>query len=594
MKPYHYRTLAIALILVCTIPAGCGKKNDAAKSATTPQSPQSPQPPQTAAAAPNATATLTPGSTSSGPEGPPDWLANPQVAPGTISLTAVDPKDMSPSEKLYGRAPKLSPDVDYQPGVIIMEEGDKAIKAVASDGITWTFDANAPHVSDFAVGKIVFATGRAVGKILGMTRNGNDVSLYLGPIMLTDVIQRGRFVVDQPIDPDKIISYVAPDFPGSNDTTGLLTAMHDGSRQRTNETVVISTASHGKWIPTSMSSTDARGRRSTWRRRDGNWVLASARGMMQQLPGVPYVLPGDYRKLPPLEIPPTKSVNVDNGNVRVDAVANKSYLGVQYYYVEPKSGLGAYAGGLVTMDAPTVRAVLKFSKAGIDSAGISIVGAAGVKIRLDSHSSTEKNINMHLHKLVPLDMSIQLGGPLPFSLTFAMLFDINSGFSAKTSIMVAEGEYKFSGGIWAGRAGGQWSLSAPHNVTPVTNLGQSVAGISLGITSFTMAFGIRTTVGIGAFGFNTGVFAQVRFGGGLLKSATETSACRQASIDTYLDTGLGWSIPRWAATVINLFLKAVSANPIDEAGTLAKGPSARMFTAFDQIPAGCSSPKEGT
>ena len=48
-----------------------------------------------------------------------------------------------------------------------MEQGDKAIKSVASDGMTWTFDANAPQVSDFQVGKIVFATGRAVGKVLG-------------------------------------------------------------------------------------------------------------------------------------------------------------------------------------------------------------------------------------------------------------------------------------------------------------------------------------------------------------------------------------------------------------------------------------------
>ena len=342
-----------------------------------------------------------------------------------------------------------------------------------------------------------------------------------------------------------------------------------------------------------MSNTDVQGRRTTWRRSGRNWVLASSRGGAQGIPSMPQGLP-HAPSVPPLPIPPTRTVNVDGGNTRVEAVADKTNLGIQYYYSEPKSGLGAYAGGLVTLEKPVVRCVLKISSAGIDSAGISIVGAASVKLRIDSRSSTTTFVNMHLKKVVPLDMSIQLGGPIPFSLTFAMLFDINSGFSAKTSVMASEGEYRFSGAIWAGRAGGAWTFAAPHGVQTVTNLGQSLAGVSLGINSFTLAFGIRTQVGIGAFGFSTGVFAQVRFGGSLLLAPNQAFPCRQATINTYLDTGLGYSMPRWAATVINLFLKAVSVQPIDAAGTLANGPSTEMFSGFDQIPTGCSTPKAGT
>ena len=202
MKPFHLRTLAIALIVLCALPAGCSKKADTAKSSkpSTPSATPTP-PPATAASAPQSASSPT-----ARTDDTPAWISHPEIAPGTISLSSVDPHDMSPSEKAYGRAPKLSPDVDYQPGVIVMEEGDKAIKSIANDGITWTFDANAPHVSEFQTGKIIFATGRAVGKILGMTRNGDAVSVYLGPILLTDVIKRGRFVMDQPIDPDKIIS----------------------------------------------------------------------------------------------------------------------------------------------------------------------------------------------------------------------------------------------------------------------------------------------------------------------------------------------------------------------------------------------------
>ena len=581
MKTRITHPLAIALILACALPAGCSRKSERAKAAPPP--PATPDSASRQAQAP-ATSQAT-------ADGPPDWIGHPQVTPGTVSLTAVDPHDMTPSERQFGRAPKLSPDVDYQPGVIVMEEGDKAIKSIASDGITWTFDANAPHVSEFQTGKIVFATGRAVGKILGMTRNGNDVSVYLGPILLTDVIKRGRFVMEQPIDPDKIISYIAPDFPGANDSTlGKSSAMLDRAPRGSREVVLISRPSNGKWIPASMSSTDGEGRRTTWRRNRRRWTLASTRERGQGL-----TIPQGAQRpvtLPPLDIPPTRSINVDNGNSRIDAVANRTFLGIQYYFKNP-TGVQAYAGGLVTLERPIVKCVLKFSSAGIDSAGISITGAAGVKLRLDSHSPASVFVNMHARKMVPLDMSIQLGGPLPFSLTFAMLLDLNSGFSAKTSKMVAEGEYRFSGGIWAGRAGNAWTLAAPQNISAVTNLGQSLAGVSVGINSFTLSFGIRSTVGIGAFGFNTGVFAQVRFGGGLVLTPNTTFQCRQATIETFLDTGLGWAMPQWAASVINLFLKAVSAQPIDAAGTLAAGPSTRMFHGFDQIPTGCSGHASG-
>jgi hypothetical protein len=577
------KPLAIVLILLCALPAGCRKKAESAKAPA-----QSAAPDTSAhAAAPAAPG----GSAPESPSAAPDWINHPQLTPGTVTLSAVDPHDMTPSERAFGRAPKLSPDVDYQPGVIVMEQGDKAIKSIASDGITWTFHANAPQVSDFQVGKIVFATGRAVGKILGMTRNGDDVAVYLGPILLTDVIKRGRFVMEQPIDPDKIISYVAPDYPGANDTTeGPKSAMLGGARRGGMETVVISTVSHGKWTPTSMSRTDGEGRRATYRRRDRRWELASMR-TPQGLPSMPQGLP-HVPSLEPLSTLPNKSVNMNNGDLRVDAVANKTYLGIQYYY-NGSGKVHAYAGGLLTLHAPTVRCVLKISSAGVDSAGISIIGAAGVILEVNSQSPKEVVVNLHLHKVVPLDMSIQLGGPIPFSLTFALLFDVNSGFSAKTSMLTARGEYSFSGGIWAGRADGRWTLATPTDIKAPVDLGKSIDGISLGITSFAMSFAIRTTVGIGAFGFSTGVFAQVRFGGSLLRAPNEAFQCRQATINTYLDTGLGYALPQWAASVINLFLTAVSAQPIDPVGTLAKGPTAGMFKGFDQIPTGCSGPSTG-
>lgn len=84
----------------------------------------------------------------------------------------MDPHTLSESQIKFGVAPKRDPKVDYQPDIVMMENGDKAIKSVASDGLTWTFDANAPQLGDFQEGKIAFATGCAVGRVLSLNRQG--------------------------------------------------------------------------------------------------------------------------------------------------------------------------------------------------------------------------------------------------------------------------------------------------------------------------------------------------------------------------------------------------------------------------------------
>src|SRR5690348_4062774 len=127
------RAIAIALLSAAVAPTACKK------------SPSPPPPPQQPAAAPPTTGSAQQDSAAQ----PPDWLDHPQASPGTTVLTAIDPKTLSQSEVRFGIAPKRSPDVEYQPGVIVMEHGDQAIRAAAGDGMSWTFDANAPNVGDF-------------------------------------------------------------------------------------------------------------------------------------------------------------------------------------------------------------------------------------------------------------------------------------------------------------------------------------------------------------------------------------------------------------------------------------------------------------
>ena len=147
--------------------------------------------------------------------------------PNATILKPVDLNTLTDSQRKFGIAPQHDPSVEYQPDIILMEQGDKAIRSIATDGMTWTFDANAPHVSEFQLGKIVFATGRAVGRIISLKRQGDDVAVILGPIQLTDVIRKASIAMDAPIDLTNMLAYAAPDFPQppddaeQNKTSGL-------------------------------------------------------------------------------------------------------------------------------------------------------------------------------------------------------------------------------------------------------------------------------------------------------------------------------------------------------------------------------------
>ncbi len=181
--------------------------------------------------------------------------------PNATILHPIDLKTLTESERKFGIAPKRGPKVEYQPDIILMEEGDKAIRAIANDGMTWTFDANAPHVSEFQMGKIVFATGRAVGRIIWMQRNGEDVKVILGPIQLTDVINKGEFAMSSPIDMNNVLVFTAPDLPeprevAQKENTSLSRKPWAGW----NKTVVVSTHFEERQADPRLNGQNLRGR----------------------------------------------------------------------------------------------------------------------------------------------------------------------------------------------------------------------------------------------------------------------------------------------------------------------------------------------
>ncbi|MGA8309822.1 MAG: hypothetical protein WB755_07315, partial [Terriglobales bacterium] len=436
---------------------------------------------------------------------------------------------------------------------------------------------------------------------------------------------------DQPISADNMISYVAPDFPqepedhaeekkssssNSNDSGDFV--------PRVERAIVVSRVQGGVWTPMSAAETYSDGRRVTFQKIGDYWrsPQVSTAPMdpallvnpthnslryvaYQQSP--PPLDPGTGLQLPQApvfqnpQMPPAKTAGtppvVDVGDIRTEAIANPSYIGLQFYSKNMAGGLFVFAQTLMYVNGIHLRFVLDIVNGRIVKCGMDMGGALGVKLYMDSHSTKDFQVNLHKKWWEPVDLTIPLGLGntlgIPFSVTFNMMLDVNSGFSAKQSILHAEGDYTYKGGLWAGYNNGSWQVATASDLVAQTDMGRSIQGISLGINSLVMACSVRAMVGIGAFGFNTGVFVGMRFDGTILRAPDEAWPCKQGTIEVYIDSGVGYSLPGFVIDVLNKLLSAFTSYQIQRAGTILKGPSKLLFHGNTQMPGNCATAKQG-
>ena len=538
--------------------------------------------------------------------------------PNATILHPIDPKTLTESERRFGIAPKRDPKVEYQPNIILMEEGDKAIRALGSDGMSWTFDANAPHVSEFQMGKIVFATGRAVGRIIWMQRNGDDVKVILGPIQLTDVINKGEFAMSSPIDMNNVLVFTAPDLPeprevAQKENTSLPRRPWAGW----DKTIVVSRVSKkGKWTPVSMARTLADGQQMTFRRIGRRWVPENATPAVltrtragygsanpafqrtawggQAMPGVPGLSVPRPPSLPDYKIPSTSDiprVQIPFGDIDAQPFATSGSIGVQYKY--EKDGVSFTATGALELNNAHADFFMKFGGGKVPiSAGLEIGGAVGVRLHLKAHTTNDFHVNVKKKVWLPTQISIPLGGGvIPFSLTFDQALALNTGFSAKNSILNADGEYVFDGGIKAGIFDSDWAVNRPKMPKANVDIGATTEGISVGINSLVMSAELRAMVGLGNQLFSTGVYATLIFTGTMLRAPDIALACRQGTIEVVLDSGVGYAIAPFIVDAVNYVLSFVTDARVDRVGSILKGPHTGLFHGCTQIPSGCASPK---
>jgi hypothetical protein len=526
--------------------------------------------------------------------------ANPSAWPGFAGSSSpvlvghpIKPGDLTESELKYGIAPKRGPGVTYQDGIILMEHGDKAIRSFASNGMAWTFDGNAPQVSDIQVGKILFATGRCVGRVLVLQRDGDKVSVILGPIQLTDVIKEGNFAYDQPLDLNSLTTVVAPDFPGAADPATYPQAALNSPASSMREAPPVKrsvryyiVSNDGKWTP--MRTVSGAPERSLIpadfrpaRRHGSNSALF-------QIPGGLPLDPTNLGSLTPAPIPDAKVPTVRFDQMQAWPCFDCGGIGLKIY--QEKNGVKIWTSVVFHLNDPHIVFDASVRSNGTINANVQLFGGAGVTATFDAGNAQDVVANVHEVKLIPAEISVPIGGVfVPFSVRLSQSIDIDTAFSAKTSTLHGAGNVDIDGEISGSYDGRGWALSQPK-VKLTQNLAALVTGVSMGITSVVFAIDQRLLVGIGGMGFATGPYVDLFTSMTALNQSKATwIPCAQGTFDMQLGAGIGYSMPKVVASVINAFLSLFHAKPVPPWGSIVNLPHrADLFNHRDQIPNGCA------
>lgn len=109
----------------------------------------------------------------------------------TFDAASRDPR--TEVAEAYGLGPQPHDDVTFQPDVVIVSGAGESIRSVTDGGLTWRIAAAADGADQLEPGKVMFVTGRSVGRVLALAEEGDELAVRIGPVTLTDVIRDGTF-----------------------------------------------------------------------------------------------------------------------------------------------------------------------------------------------------------------------------------------------------------------------------------------------------------------------------------------------------------------------------------------------------------------
>jgi len=451
--------------------------------------------------------------------------------------------EMTAAEVKYGVAPVPDPSVTYQPNVVIVGGGADAVRSLSTTGLTWTIDASAPHASELAEGKILFMTNRAAGRVLDVRKDGNNLSVTLGPALITEIIRDCDIHPGPiPIDFDEAIPYAAEDLPG-------------------------------RVIPAN-GSVPAKGSAEVWT--SGGDVT---------------VTPVAYTIHDGGQPPAAPSPNVSN-LVHFKIVPTASSAGVGLRGTSDGGGLKMTLEAFVHIDSPTLTPELIIHNGDLVGGTVELSGAAGLTMMFDAGTDVGLSANVNGRLQAVPDFSIPVAGPAPLALTVRQQLIVATALGVRNATLSARTDYTFGGSFKVGYDGHQWGVFGPTGFRAKQTIMKSASGISIAASGLNLTHQMRAVFGVGAWGLVTGPYFSLNSAVGLFKgSDLGMIQCKEATTVIGMSGGIGYLIPKPITDAINFILGALHIRyRVDSFGGVESKPITIINTT-STLP-GCNAGKE--
>ncbi|MCW3815846.1 hypothetical protein ONA91_15485 [Micromonospora sp. DR5-3] len=382
----------------------------------------------------------------------------------------------------YGYGPVRNGSVTYQPDVVLIDGGPGVIRSASADGVVWTLAGDAPGVADLAVGKVMYATSRAVGRVADLRQTGGDVAVTLAPVGLTDVFRDAHFVDDREIGDAEAFLQEVPELPAASGVPA------DPKRTLKGATVPIGyrLGSDGQLPPAKTARTATV--------TVGDWEVQPYRG-------------GGVLGL--------KVGRKQNDNLKFFAD-----FSLKYRSLRVRSDVRV-AGGKVDSNST-------FALEGIESVAMDIAAGAA------NGSADNRKIRVE----VPIEIPLPIPGE-PLVYVTSWKFVASTAISGKNSTVKAGGEWRLDGpiGVIDGVLKGP-SLSVKRSII------DSITGLSVGASGAVFAAETKVQFGIGIPAAFAGPYAKVVFSVGITNGSAlgaPLARCIGATLDGKVGGGFGVS-----------------------------------------------------
>lgn len=416
----------------------------------------------------------------------------------------------------YGYGPSHDASIAYQPDVVLIGGGPDAIRAVSGNGLTWTIDGSAAGARDLAVGKVMFASSHAVGRVVALRTVGSNVVATLAPVNLTDLLRHGSLNINQSIDPAALQVHRYPDLPGGALSTPSAVPGQSAtpSAYRGGATIYLtrggSTRPETVTVPALYASPGGLTAQDKGELKIGNWLFRPA---------------------------------LDSSKIGLGVVYNQNAVRLGITLQLTHGDLHLRTSGDIGSQVP--------------GSGIVVTGITGLHVAFAAGLGGTTSDNVKIRVEIPETFEAQLppspqtaGLPMVVQVSFKLI--VETALAGRNSTVTASGDYGFSGDLAVDPSGPRIpSLSVKHSLI------DSIAGITLAPSGVVASFETKFGVGLGLPGITAGPYAAVVDSVGITNGSvlgSPLARCHGASLDIRAGGGLRAAVTPAVSDILKALL----------------------------------------